>query len=45
MIITANSYTNFIKSLLNAGVTDLALINWVRQPVRVKGQWVAEIKV
>lgn len=45
MVITANSYTNLIKALLNAGVLDLNLINWVRQPMRVGSQWIAEIRL
>lgn len=43
MTIIAKDYTQFIKSLINAGVTDLSLVNWVRQPMRVNGTWVAEI--
>jgi hypothetical protein len=43
MNIIASSYTGLVKALLNAGVTDLSLINWVRQPHRVNGTWHAEI--
>lgn len=43
MTIIAKDYTQFIKALINAGVTDLALVNWIKQPMRVDGMWRAKI--
>lgn len=45
MTIIAPTYTQFCKALVAAGVLDLSLVQWIKQPMRINGMWRAEIKL
>lgn len=43
LTIVSSQMTGIFKALQNAGQLELSKIRWVRQPMRVKGMWRAEI--